>query len=338
MTLGDGSCLFTSVAHSLIQRVQSGDSAVHQILSRLGVSESHFDNITYIRRVLRERMVQEWNNNLEYYQGFLTVDVDLSAVSQEYLDDAHFSGSAGDLMALSIANVIQMPLTIFSPAQNMPLICIMPTTSSNLTPALCSTNPICLAYTPDTGERPGHYDSVIALSDSSLSQVKRTKVARCSCGRKPNAISVPCSSLRCPCFRDTKACCKSCTCKNCGNTHGLRPPVSTTRQRDRYDEQLYPLRRKPGCDFMRDIGEQIINGRFTTLEVLLLKDIVMYCIFHGIEKKYLISSKINCLNKALERYVYTIMWRYSHLVQYAASVYVFSMSKCNYITTAVLYY
>ena len=241
-------------------------------------------------------------------------------------------------MALSIANVIQMPLTIFSPAQNMPLICIMPTTSSNLTPALCSTNPICLAYTPDTGERPGHYDSVIALSDSSLSQVKRTKVARCSCGRKPNAISVPCSSLRCPCFRDTKACCKSCTCKNCGNTHGLRPPVSTTRQRDRYDEQLYPLRRKPGCDFMRDIGEQIINGRFTTLEVLLLKDIFMYCIFHGIEKKYLISSKINCLNKALERYVYIIMWRYSHLVQYAASVYVFSMSNCNYITTAVLYY
>ena len=94
---GDESCLFTSVANSLIQRVQCGDMLVSDIFARFGVPDEHFTDVEYIRQVLRVKMVEEWNVNTEYYQGFLTVD--LTSVSQDFLDNTQFSGSAGDLMA-----------------------------------------------------------------------------------------------------------------------------------------------------------------------------------------------------------------------------------------------
>ena len=36
---GDGSCLLTSVAHSLIQRIDSGDTSINQIVLQLGVPD-----------------------------------------------------------------------------------------------------------------------------------------------------------------------------------------------------------------------------------------------------------------------------------------------------------
>ena len=88
-------------------------------------------------------MVEEWTNNIEYYQGFLTDD--LNDIAQHFLDSSQFSGNAGDLMVLTISNILQMPITIFTSAQNMPLVCILPTTQT-----LLSTHPICLAYTQDS--------------------------------------------------------------------------------------------------------------------------------------------------------------------------------------------
>lgn len=204
---GDGNCLFTSVANSLVQRSQSGDTAVLQILVHLGVPETQFMDIDYIQKLLRVRMVQEWNSNLEYYQGFLTVD--LSAVSRDFLESSQFSGNAGDLMVLTIANVLQIPITIFTSAQNMPLVCVMPTA-----PTLLSTQPLCLAYTQDTNDHPGHYDYVVSMDEASLPEPKRVKVQRCTCGWKPDSTTLPCSVFRCPCFREKKACSKACMCKN----------------------------------------------------------------------------------------------------------------------------
>ena len=126
---GDGSCLFTSVAHSLIQRIiDSRDAAILHILQQIGVPDQHAKDPEYIAKLLRVRMVQEWNNNMEYYQGFLTEDHATS--SHHFLDSSQFSGNAGDFMALTTANVLQLPITIFTTASNMPLICILPTTTS----------------------------------------------------------------------------------------------------------------------------------------------------------------------------------------------------------------
>ena len=273
---GDGSCLFTSVAHSLIQRIETGDASILQILLQTGVPEQHLKDPEYIVRLLRVRMVQEWNNNIEYYQGFLTDD--LTAISHQFLDSSQFSGNAGDLMAFPIANVLQLPITIFTSAQNMPIICILPTTTS-----LISTKPLCLAYTQDNDQRPGHYEYVVQLDSPSIPQDKKKKILKCACGRKTGSSATACSGPRCPCFREKTGCSKTCTCKNCGNQCGKRPSASTTRRRQAYDEQRHPLRGKPGREVMSEIGEQSVIGHLTLLEILLLKSIVIYCIIQGIE-------------------------------------------------------
>ena len=114
----------------LLQRIQNGDIAIGQALIQLGVPETHLNDIEFIKRLLRIRMVQEWNSNLEYYQGFLTDDFDLSELAENFLDSSQFSGNVGDLMTLTLANVLHMPITIFTSAQNMPIVCILPTTQN----------------------------------------------------------------------------------------------------------------------------------------------------------------------------------------------------------------
>ena len=110
---------------------------------------------------------QEWNTNHEYYQGFITTGI--TTLAHEPLQSGQFSGSAGDLMVLTLANILQMPITItvFTSVSNMPVLCIMPTTHSALT-----SQPIFLAYT-QTG--PGHYDCVVPIESSDSAKTKQKK-------------------------------------------------------------------------------------------------------------------------------------------------------------------
>lgn len=105
-------------------------------------------------------------------------------------------------MVLTLANVLQMPITAFTSVPNMPLLCIIPSTQTMLT-----TQPIMLVYT-HTG--PGHYDSAIPIDNYSPAA---PGPARCTCGRKPKNTHAPCSSLRCPCIRERKECSAHCICK-----------------------------------------------------------------------------------------------------------------------------
>ena len=223
----------------LTRRVDNGDTSILQILLQIGVPEDHINDTEYIAKMLRVRMVQEWNSNIEYYQGFLTED--LAAISHHFLDTCQFSGNAGDLMALTIANVLQLPITIFTSAPNMPMICILPTTG-----LLTSTQPLYLAYTQDSNQRPGHYEYVIQLESPENTQDRKIKITRCTCGRKPGSTTAASSVPRCPCFRGKIECSSACTCKTCQNQYGKRPSTSTTRRRQSYDEQRHPLRGKPG--------------------------------------------------------------------------------------------
>ena len=256
--LGDGNCLFTSLAHSLIIRVNSGEQAIITQLLAIGIPEEHLCDIAYIRRHLRVRMVQEWNNNIDYYQGFITED--LALLSHSFLDDSQFSGSAGDLMVLTLANVLQIPINIFTSVSSLPLICILPTNNS-----FVSTSPLCLAYTQDNAGTPGHYDYVITMdmSTDEPAPAKKKKINRCTCGRKVDTTAVPCSTLRCICHREETGCSNYCTCKNCRNEYGQRPTPSGKRQRKSYDEQKHPTRGKPGREFLLEMGEESVIGHFS---------------------------------------------------------------------------
>ena len=171
-------------------------------------------------------MVEEWNANQEYYQGFITVDI--TTLTQEYLQSGHFAGCVGDLMVLTLANVLQMPITILTSVPNMPLLCIMPTMQSTLT-----TQPIFLAYTQSG---PGHYDCALPSESTGTLAEASKKPTRCTCGSNPKSVGLAFSTLRCACTRD-KECTTLCTCKGCNNGYGVRPPPSSTRRRQSYDTQ-----------------------------------------------------------------------------------------------------
>ena len=229
---GDGNCLFASIAFSLVHRVERGDRATIECLHKLGIPDTHLRDVNHIQRMLRIQMVKEWTANPQLYQGFITDDI--TSLSQEYLQDGHFTGCVGDLMVLTLANLLGMPISIFTSVTNMPLLCVMPTTETSVI-----TQPIFLAYI-QTG--PGHFDVALPITDGvSPSVTHSKKQTKCTCGRNPKSDGKACSSLRCACVRGSKECTGCCVCKGCSNKYGVHPLPSTTTRRQSYDAQQHPL-------------------------------------------------------------------------------------------------
>ena len=144
--------------------------------------------------------MEEWERNLDLYQGYLTED--LATVSQTFLQNGVYAGDTGDLMVLTLSNILRLPITIVTSVQNMPVVCVMPTSSS-----VISTQPIFVTYTQSG---PGHYDAVVLGEDTSDPHKKTIK---CNCGRKSNFQGQACLSLRYKCFREKKGCSQLCKCK-----------------------------------------------------------------------------------------------------------------------------
>ena len=61
---GDGNCLFTAIAFGFVNHIQSGDNLVSEHLEALGIPSANLQDVHYILRELRKRMVQEWLNIL----------------------------------------------------------------------------------------------------------------------------------------------------------------------------------------------------------------------------------------------------------------------------------
>lgn len=74
-SLGDGNCLFRSVAFGLIHQIQQGHDAIKDHMISLGIPEEHLQNLEYIQRLLRTKMVEEWEQNIDHYQGYITQDL-----------------------------------------------------------------------------------------------------------------------------------------------------------------------------------------------------------------------------------------------------------------------
>ena len=271
-SLGNGDCLFSSVAYCLIHRMEQGDTAIKQQMMKIGVPEVHLNDLEYIQRLLRTRMVEEWQQNVDNYQGYIIQD--LGVVSRQYLQDGQFAGDAGDLMVLTLANVLSMPITVFTSVQNMPVLCVLPTSQT-----VVIADPLFLAFTQ---HGPGHYDAVVPLSYQNTEAT--AEIVKCNCGRKANFEGDACSSRRCKCFRTRNMCKNVCRCKSCNNKYGVRPPVAHTRKRKSYEEQdKQPLSGRLTVDFMSNKSEDINKGHLTLLENLLLKGIVIYLIVHGLQ-------------------------------------------------------
>ena len=87
---GDGNCLFTAVSLGLIHCIQGGDNLVVERLTALGIPTANLQDMHYIQRELRERMVKEWLEKSSFYQGFVTTNI--TTVAHNFLQSGTFSG------------------------------------------------------------------------------------------------------------------------------------------------------------------------------------------------------------------------------------------------------
>ncbi len=273
---GDGNCLFTSVALSIIERIQNHDDVVVDIMTKLGLSVRDL-NIQRISKRLRDLVVQEWlGDNADYYQGFSTSDIQSQA--EQYLISGEFAGNLGDLMVVTLSNVLHIPIAIFTSIPNLPIICITPVTQVE------STVPLYLAFNHGG---PGHYD--YAIPTPSTSDTNKQKESKgCYCGRKKQFKGTPClldvlGHCKCPCAKKGKPCQSYCKCKGCSNEHGTRPSPSTTRRRESYATQKQSLCGNRGSDFLKAMHEQETVGHTSIVEGLLFTAIVVFFMISGIE-------------------------------------------------------
>lgn len=174
---GNGNCLFSAIACNLMMRIQACDDTVISMLSSLGVDTNNV-NISSLREFLRKIMVSQWMSNSEYYQSFVTTDI---------LSESHFFckvSTLGDLMVLTLANALNLPIVIFTSAPNMPV------TPAGSMPSATSV-PLFLTFTQSGA---GHYDCAVPI-DPPESQQKIIS------GRKRDLNGLACSTLQCTSHR-----------------------------------------------------------------------------------------------------------------------------------------
>ena len=275
----DGNCIFSSVAMALMERVQRNDIAVMTILQQLGISSDSTNQLEMhtISRVLRTLVVQEWlGEHSDYYQNFVTADIRSQA--QNYLRNGEFAGNLGDLMVVTLSNILHIPIVLFTNVVNLPVVCITPVSGTE------STVPLYLIFDHNG---PGHYDYAIPKV-TSPSTVVTSKVTKCYCGRKKDFMGTPCLSdfgghCRCPCARKSLPCKTACRCNHCSNINGVRPPPSTTRKRESYETQKQALSGRKGSDFLKSVNEQESVGHTTDIEKLIFTAIIIHFLHCGID-------------------------------------------------------
>ena len=277
---GDGNCLFTAVAHNLVDRLKNNDEAVFCSLNRLGVLSNTPNElcVSFLANALRRLVVQEWlGENAEYYQGFVTTDIATHA--HQYLNSGEFGGDLGDLMVVTLSNILHIPITIFSNIPDLGLVCITPTSG------MSSIIPLYLTY---NNYGSGHYDYALPIDSTSNTPPSSPNqcATRCFCGRNKARKGTPCGAdiignCRCPCAKKQQPCTSSCRCKSCSNIYGIRCAHST-RERESYSSQKQPLAGRKGSRFLKMADETESIGQTTSFERLLLAAIVVHLMAKGI--------------------------------------------------------
>ena len=90
--------------------------------------------------VLRQVTVNEClGENSLHYQS-LTHD-QLCEEAQKFLEDGHYSGDLGGLVLPALVNVLSLPITIFTSAENMSVVTLLPISSH-----VINSHPLFLAY------------------------------------------------------------------------------------------------------------------------------------------------------------------------------------------------
>ena len=174
----NGDCLFHAVLFSVINQVPEA----HEHLCNVGLTtQNATDNIQQLRKL----MVQEWMLNKQRYKNYLDENKreEFEQNSERYLKCGEYAGDFGDLMITAIANVLSLPIVVFTSTPIFPVITITPT---SLKYNIKSENKmLTLAFRPSGS---GHYSGVVykpaAAPNTTVTERKKLKNMKpCNWGR-----------------------------------------------------------------------------------------------------------------------------------------------------------
>jgi len=159
---GDGNCFFTAIASQLIKLFNQDRYFRLAIKKRLNLPENLFTNLTQLARRLRKLVCLEWKINDFKYKPYIN-DVNYYDEIRKFRSDKFYSSILGDILPLTISNLIGINIKIITNLSQCPLIDICsqdePLISMNSIPILT------LAYNQ---ENDGHYDIALEKTEKEI--------------------------------------------------------------------------------------------------------------------------------------------------------------------------
>ena len=149
---GDGNCFFTAIASQLITLYNQNRYFRIAITKRLNLPENLFNNLTRLARTLRKLVCLEWEINDKKYKPYIN-DVDYYEEIRKFRSDKFYSSILGDILPLTISNLLGISIKIITNLSECPLIDICPQDEPFI--SMKSLPVLTLAYNQ---ENDGHYD------------------------------------------------------------------------------------------------------------------------------------------------------------------------------------
>ena len=296
----NGNCLFSSVIFQLKQIISSNNSELFNHLQATGFYVLlQGDHDTAVAG-LRNLMVSELLENRAVYEGYISNDVvEYEEQVKNFKQLGVYSGEVGNLMALSLTNVLRVNMILFTSMENFPIIPISPFQN------ICTHQTLYLAF-HHFGS--GHYDPVVEVANTtdstgngSIQSCEQSRESNpsslkgenkgCACGRgaakrKLQPEGDPIKSISkafcfqvpgerrtlCPCYRAFKACSALCRCFNCSNSIGKRPDCSQKKcqVRKRENHVLQNVETN-SLKFMQSKSERPVEPKWSKLEHILVQ-------------------------------------------------------------------
>lgn len=284
----DGDCCFRAVARNVSKLTETGglSSQAYEHMANLGLVNLDEESLSDSLRVLT---VSEWSGeNRPHYESFLTTD-NFDEEVKRFTHKGYFTGELGNLMVLAMANVLKMPIVIFSSLENYPTIPILPRGQLNDMPTL---------FVSFNAAGCGHYDYVhmetvrMVLEkqqEEQATEKKRPQVS-CSCGasrKGQEKVSNVCNNVigsyssRCKCLKARVSCDGNCKCKGCSNPFGQSQAGNAEgecapRKRRKFDIQnSIKLKSKA---YLNEKGEPLREGALTKEEFFVVEE--LFKLFH----------------------------------------------------------
>ena len=270
---GDGNCCFVAAAHGRIStKFPTPLKDIHPQLT--------LHCVQTLSRELRQIVVREWQQNAEYYSGFL-VECDILQEAEKFLQTTFFNSDLGDTVLLALANALNIQFVVFTTPECHHLVHITPRVVK------CGTSPVYLTYT-HTGC--GHYDAILDVTGDECTSNAVLVVPEvsnsCTCGKNASGstathcvpvVSKYTTAIRCTCLKSGKSCSSQCRCTNCGNPNGKQPSteceLGPKRKRRKYRQQITIPK---SVKFGMDAGEQMSEGSRTVLEYFILEGVLQF--------------------------------------------------------------